>query len=232
MKVRVYIDGYNLYYGALKAQFSADIPKEKKRQLKQEKRRLRWLNVLSLVEQFLKSDKTDYTIEKINFYTADVKPLYNGDEAPKRQKEYYKALSTIKELGIFKGNFHQNPVFLPKYPLSKPITTCKVWKTEEKGSDVNLASHLVFDACKDLFDMAVIITNDSDLLEPIKIVNNLKKEFLILCPHKKYCYDFVKTFTNKRLRSIKPNHLKKAQFSDIITDSSGNIIAERPQKWK
>lgn len=232
MRVRVYIDGYNLYYGALKAQFGSNVPKEKKKQLKQQKRKLRWLNVKLLVEQFLNNNKDNYTIEQINFYTADIKPLYNGDKSPKRQKEYYKALRTIDGLNIFKGNFHQNPVYLPQYPLSEPIKSCCVLKTEEKGSDVNLASHLVYDACKNLFDMAVIITNDSDLLEPIKIINELQKRFLILCPHKKYCYDFVKEFKNKHLRSIEPIHLKRAQFPDIIRDALGNVVASRPDEWK
>jgi hypothetical protein len=50
-------------------------------------------------------------------------------------------------------------------------------KTEEKGSDVNLATHLLHDPHMDRFDVAVVISNDSDLLEPIKIARqDLKKE--------------------------------------------------------
>src|SRR6266699_3050420 len=49
----------------------------------------------------------------------------------------------------------------------------RVWveKTEEKGSDVNLASHLVRDAFRQQFEVAVLITNDSDLAEPVRIVS-------------------------------------------------------------
>ena len=41
----------------------------------------------------------------------------------------------------------------------------RIWveKTEEKSSDVNITSHLVRDACFKRFDVAVLITNDSDL---------------------------------------------------------------------
>src|SRR5215831_3668847 len=46
----------------------------------------------------------------------------------------------------------------------------KVEKAEEKGSDVNLATHLVRDAFLNEFDVAVVITNDTDLIEPIKVV--------------------------------------------------------------
>ena len=45
----------------------------------------------------------------------------------------------------------------------------RVVKTEEKGSDVNLACHLVADAFEKKCDAAFVISNDSDLLEPIRI---------------------------------------------------------------
>lgn len=59
-------------------------------------------------------------------------------------------------------------------------------KTEEKGSDVNLATHLLHDAHTRRFEVAVVVSNDSDLLEPIKIVRDqLRKKVGILNPHKR-----------------------------------------------
>lgn len=229
MKVRVYIDGYNLFYGVLKARFSSNIPIEYQQRLKQEKRKLRWLNVEKLVQQFLKDD---YIIDRINFYTADINGFYNGDKAPANQREYYKALETISNLKIYKGHFYTHTIELPKAPISYPLQKVSVIKTEEKGSDVNLASHLVFDACQNLFDMAVVVTNDSDLLEPIKIVKGLNKRILILCPHKKYCYEFLQSFGIHCMRNIDNTHLRKAQFPDILLDYKGQKIAQRPHKWK
>jgi len=46
----------------------------------------------------------------------------------------------------------------------------KVLKTEEKGSDVNLAVHLLNDAWKGLFEAAIVVSNDSDLVEAIRLV--------------------------------------------------------------
>jgi NYN domain len=43
-------------------------------------------------------------------------------------------------------------------------------KNEDKGSDVNPATRLLIDAVDKSFDAAVIITNDSDLAEPIRQV--------------------------------------------------------------
>ena len=62
----------------------------------------------------------------------------------------------------------------------------KVWvdKTEEKGSDVNLASHLLRDAFLKQFEVAVLISNDSDLAEPVRIVaQELKFAVGIINPH-------------------------------------------------
>jgi hypothetical protein len=53
-------------------------------------------------------------------------------------------------------------------PLGQPQKYARVIKTEEKGSDVNLATHLLHDAHMGRFDVAGVISNDSDLLEPIK----------------------------------------------------------------
>jgi hypothetical protein len=66
----------------------------------------------------------------------------------------------------------------------QPQQFAKVIKTEEKGSDVNLATHLLHDAHVGRFDVAVVISNDSDLLEPIEIVRQeLRKQVGILNPH-------------------------------------------------
>ena len=46
--------------------------------------------------------------------------------------------------------------------LKKPKYV-NVMKTEEKGSDVNIAAHLINDGYKGLYQVAILVTNDSDL---------------------------------------------------------------------
>ena len=54
---------------------------------------------------------------------------------------------------------------------------------EEKGSDVNLAVHLVNDAWKKSFDAAVVISNDTDLVTPIRMVSAEQgKPVFVVCP--------------------------------------------------
>lgn len=48
--------------------------------------------------------------------------------------------------------------------------------SEEKGSDVTLASHLVWDACHRLIDRALIISNDSDLQTPVTMGHDVGRE--------------------------------------------------------
>jgi uncharacterized LabA/DUF88 family protein len=70
----------------------------------------------------------------------------------------------------------------PKHPLIKPIKFVPVFRTDEKGSDVNLAVQLVNDAWLDDYDCAVVVSNDSDLQEALKIIKNQKKKIGVCIP--------------------------------------------------
>ena len=47
----------------------------------------------------------------------------------------------------------------------------QVLKTEEKGSDVNLATYLLLDGLDGLYESALVISDDSDLEAPIREAN-------------------------------------------------------------
>ena len=57
---------------------------------------------------------------------------------------------------------------LAHQPASGPRTV-EVLDTEEKGSDVNLASYLLMDGFENDYEMAVVVSNDSDLQLPISM---------------------------------------------------------------
>lgn len=101
-------------------------------------------------------------------------------------------------------------------------------KTEEKGSDVNLASHLLYDGFKGEYECAVVISKDSDLLEPIKIVrqelglrvgilNPGKRPSRALLPHAHF------------IKRIKRGVLVASQFPDELTDATGTF--RKPASW-
>jgi len=56
-------------------------------------------------------------------------------------------------------------------PLVPMVKTALVWKTEEKGSDVNIATYLLLDGHDGLYDEAIVISGDSDLVEPVREAN-------------------------------------------------------------
>ncbi|MCU1222930.1 MAG: hypothetical protein JWQ42_1023 [Edaphobacter sp.] len=100
----------------------------------------------------------------------------------------------------------------------------KVWvdKTEEKGSDVNLASHLLRDAYTGKFEVAVLITNDSDLAEPVRIVaQELDLPVGILNPHQFHSRELRQYATF--LKRIRQGDLAASQFPRTVTDRKGTF---------
>ena len=201
----VYIDGFNLYYGLLK-----HTP-------------YKWLDIAKLCAVLLPHD----TIQSIKFFTANVSARPHDPHLPVRQQTYFRALKTIPNLSIILGHFltHSVPMTLTG---SNPTKRVWVDKTEEKGSDVNLATHLLHDAFKGLFNTAVIISNDSDLAEPVKVVKQvLGLPIGILNPHQRHSKTLQQYATF--VKRIRQSHLIASQFPTPMTDSKG--IFHKPQGW-
>jgi hypothetical protein len=105
-----------------------------------------------------------------------------------------------------------------------------VHNTEEKGSDVNLATSLLSDAFQGRFEAALILSQDTDLIAPLKIV---KHELGLIVglgwfeqnqPGKKHrqVSDFI--------RHISPAMLKRSQFPDPVIGRGGTKIC-KPVEW-
>lgn len=150
MRTYIYVDGFNLYYGAVK-----DTP-------------YKWLDLKALFSRILKPYNE---IRAIKYYTAKLAGRPDDLDAPNRQTFYLNApKAQIPEIEITFGHFLQSTV---RMRLAKPKPWKKteaVIKTEEKGSDVNLALHVLNDAWQNLYDCAVICSNDSDLSEALRLI--------------------------------------------------------------
>jgi hypothetical protein len=107
---------------------------------------------------------------------------------------------------------------------SNPVKKVWVDKTEEKGSDVNLAAHLLHDAFKGAFETAVLVTNDSDLLEPVRIVG---KDFGfpmgILNPHQHHSCTLKQYATF--VRRIRQSDVAACQFPNPCEMPRGNFTS-------
>jgi hypothetical protein len=169
-------------------------------------------------------------VQAIKYFTALVSARPGDADQPLRQQLYIRALKTIPNIEIIYGHYLTHVVRMPKAtPLGAKQEYVQVIKTEEKGSDVNLATHLVHDAHLNRFDIAVVISNDSDLLAPIQLIRSqLSKKVGVLNPQKNPSrailphVDFFK--------QIRSGVLRNSQFPDTLTDPHGTIT--KPTRWR
>ncbi|HEX4213666.1 MAG TPA: NYN domain-containing protein [Candidatus Dormibacteraeota bacterium] len=207
----VYVDGFNLYYGSLKGTAH------------------KWLDLQKLVRQLL----PQHDVVQIRYFTARVSAMPPDSQQPRRQEAYLRALGTFPEISLHYGHFLVNPTFLPlEKPPAKGSRLVRVLKTEEKGSDVNLATELLVDAACSRFEEAVVVSNDSDLMAPIVAVSqHFKKPVGVLHPHRQASRELrrVATFC----RSIPAGALRASQLPTHpgFVDQSGFRI-KKPPDWK
>lgn len=208
MKVNVYIDGFNLYYGALKARPAC-----------------KWLDMDAFATQLLLPGQT---INRIRYFIARVSSI-RDPKTPQRQDTYLRALKTIPHLSIHEGTFKTNAVTLP---LANPPTSgsrmARVLKTEEKGSDVNLATYLLLDAFNEDADVAMVVSDDFDLKEPLCIAKqDLGVQIGVVSPRgHTWLRSAVKANFYRRVRE---QGLLACQFPSQLQDAKGTIM--RPTVW-
>lgn len=162
MILNVYVDAFNLYYGCL---FGTAF---------------KWLDLHAFCQGSFPADQ----INRIRYFTARIPANPHDPDKPVRQDTYFRALRTLPALSIHEGHYIRKPVKMPLHPIPAPptpSTLVKVVKSEEKGSDVNLAALLLVDAADNDFEGAVIVTNDSDLALPIQLVRTkFKRKVFVL----------------------------------------------------
>ena len=111
---------------------------------------------------------------------------------------------------------------------SDPTTFVQVIKSEEKGSDVNLATHLVSDGYKKNYEIVALLRNDSDLAEAIRIVRKeLNLTVGILSPGKNTSQLLVRNASF--VKSIRTSALKRSQFPRQLKDDRG--VFTKPKQW-
>lgn len=222
MKVWVYIDGFNLYNGIVRGT------------------RFKWLNLLEFCRRLLPND----TIDRIKYFTAKVDARADDPGQPYRQMAYWRALETLGCVEIVKGHFLSLPKKMPTLESMERIaalartgknvsgmrpTFVDVLRSEEKGTDVNLAVHLVHDAHLVRFEAALIISNDSDLKESIRIVRReLGKVVGVFTPHRDKPSVQLKN-TASFFREIPVKALRESLFPDELVDGRGAF--RKPAGW-
>jgi hypothetical protein len=186
----------------------------------------KWLDLQLLANEIVHSDDK---VDLIRYFTADVSPKAGDVDAPIRQSTYFRALRTLPNLVIHKGKF------LPRVkhrPLQgQENTYVFVHDTEEKGSDVNLASFLLLDCFLDKFDVAVVMSQDTDLLEPLRMVRDeFGKEIVVTWFEASPQPGKAHKEAASRILHLSEAMLRRCQFSDPVIGRGGQKIA-RPDLW-
>jgi len=216
-RIIVYIDGFNLYYRALKK------PEHK------------WLDIQKLAETLFPDD----TVLRIKYFTALIKPSKIDVRKHVRQQVYFRALKTLSKVEVMYGNYVQTRAWMPlfeEWKRGEKKLVC-VAKHEEKGTDVNLAAHMIRDGFRAEYEAAAVLTTDSDLQEPFRIVvEELGLPVILLHP---FVPDSngtlrdpsrkLRAYAGDRIKKIREGLLSACQLPDTLHDSIGQIT--RPFEW-
>ncbi len=209
MITNLYVDGFNLYNRAVK-----NTP-------------FKWLDLRKLAATLFPGDD----IQRICYFTALVRSRPNDPTQTERQATYLRALGTLPGLEVHLGEFRER---IKHRPLASPKpgrpAYVRIRDTEEKGSDVNLATRLLVGGFTGDYEQAVVVSNDSDLAAPIRYVNNdLGLRVVVVNPDSKTSThnDLVQSATY--VKRLWKSHLRKSQLPPTITDAHGVIT--KPVAW-
>lgn len=207
MRTYVYVDGFNLYYGALKGTA------------------WKWLDLPALFADIL---QPHHDILAVKYFTAHVSGTVTDPSKPLRQDVYLRALQHYRrEVAVYFGHFLRHTVLAPlAHPLGS-TRMAEIIKTEEKGSDVNLAVHLLNDSWLDAYDCAAVVSNDSDLTEALRLVRHHHgKRIGLITPGTGRPSRQLLTQADFS-RHIRPHALRRSQLPDPIP---GTTI-RKPSRW-
>jgi hypothetical protein len=163
----------------------------------------------------------------VHYCTAIVKDAPWDPHQSIRQQTFIRALETTG-VDVHYGSFLTKVVRMPlAYPTGR-ARTVEVIKTEEKGSDVALGALLVAHGYQKRYQAAIVISNDSDLVLPIRIVReDLHLPVGLLNPHPSFSVELQKVAMFKK--QLRKGVLAAAQFPNSLQDARGTIT--KPASW-
>ena len=201
-RVIAYIDGFNLYFGLCSKGW----------------RRFYWLNVQEMARQVLKPDQT---LVATKYFTSIVK---QPPDKHSRQAVYLEALRTLTDLQIHYGHFLSETVVCRNCGHS-------YLTHHEKMTDVTIAVELMTDGFQDRMDVALLVSADSDLVEPAQAVQRLFS-------HKRLVAAFPPGRSSKALRQAASGYFSigrgvfvRSVFPDQVVKPDGFVL-HRPAEWK
>lgn len=222
MATNVYVDGFNLYYGLERVHQAYPNSSYK------------WLDIAGLATTVWPALGP---LHRVRYFTALVQPMPHDLNVAVRQQTYLRALTARRveiQLGQFKkrtkqlhlrGASPQLPAAIDRLVVS---AEAHITKYDEKGSDVNLAAFLVRDAALGDCDRAIVISNDSDLVEAIEMSQrDFAVPVYVISPAKRGVNQIRNTAAG--IRSLKPAAVLHNQLPMLMHDAKGSFA--KPSSW-
>jgi uncharacterized LabA/DUF88 family protein len=202
VRVAVYVDGFNLYFG-----------------LKQKHhRKYLWLDLEALATSLLRPGQI---LQTVTYFTARVR---NDPESEQRQSDYLDALAAhCRSLTTVNGRFQEK---------DRRCRSCQTaWTVyEEKETDVNIAAAIIEDAVQDRYDLALLISADSDLCPAIRAMKRLRpdKRIVAAFPPSRHSAELKRVVDG--YVAIGTDKIRHAQLPPSVTTDAG-VVLHRPKHW-
>lgn len=201
-KVIVYIDGFNLYFGLIEKGW----------------RKYLWLDLKKFANSLLLPDQTLFHTK---YFTSRItKPI----SKQRRQSLFIDALDTLSDFSIFYGRYQAQ------------IRTCEncgftSFISNEKKTDVNIATEMMVDAFQNSFDTAILVSADADLTAPIVAIRRLfpQKTIVVAFPPKRDSYE-LRTVASTHY-FIAEHNFRNNLLPEVVRTASGFEL-KQPDKWK
>jgi uncharacterized LabA/DUF88 family protein len=209
-RVAVYFDGFNMYHAIndLNEPF------------------LKWVNLQRLSQLLIQ--RRSQTLVKVAYFSA-IATYFQNTEHEGRIRRHEAYLRALKSKGVecHLGNFAKRD---HQYRGKGYRATWK--RREEKQTDVAIAVHVTKDAYEDLFDKALIVSLDTDMLPVFRVVKASlphKKFVTVAPPSRSHHRDLILLADDSIV--IKRSQIEKSLFGARVT-KNGVIVAYRPTEYK
>ncbi|MDE6009734.1 MAG: NYN domain-containing protein [Muribaculaceae bacterium] len=203
-RVIVYVDGFNFYFGLKKSKSW---------------KKYYWLDIVKLFQKFMRPNQE---LIAVKYFSAHVNDLDKG----LRQNAFFQANKENPKFNLILGNYMKKEI--------KCFNCGNIIHTyEEKESDVRMATQIVADAYKDNYDLAIVVSADSDMIPAIELAKETKHRVIVYFPPNQYSNNM------SAITSCNPIQLKKyeSRFKECILPDSVHLTIpdfdlKIPAKWK
>jgi uncharacterized LabA/DUF88 family protein len=177
-----------------------------------------WLDINKLSLTLIRPGQQ---LVKVKYFTSRIK---SNKSKIQRQSTYLDALSTLDNVEIYYGQYFINDHTCTKCGQIEQIPT-------EKMTDVNIATHLLVDAFNNSFDVALLISADTDLTGPVEQILKLfpKKRVILALPPNRTSFQLQEA-SSAYFRIGRVN-FAKSQFAEFVISKNGYQLM-RPDSWK